>query len=269
MHPTEDEMLLEDKTAVVYAAGGAIGGAVSRAFAREGARIFLTGRDVAKLDAVAEEVAGAGGVAETAEVDALDEKAVEEHLAGVVAKVGAIDISFNAIGPGANTDRAPLTELTGDAFARPIAFYTNSNFITATAAARHMSGQGSGVIVTLTAVPGRTPAPLIGGAAPAWAAVEAFARSLALEVGPAGVRVVCLRAHAIPATPLIEKNFATAAAAAGVTPAEFQAILEQGTLLKRLPTLAEVADTAAFLASDRAGAMTATVANLSAGSITD
>jgi NAD(P)-dependent dehydrogenase (short-subunit alcohol dehydrogenase family) len=81
--------------------------------------------------------------------------------------------------------------------------------------------------------------------------------------------VVCLRPHAIPETPLIEENFATAAAAAGVTPAQFRAILEQGTLLKRLPTLAEVAGTAAFLASDRAGAMTATVANLSAGGITD
>jgi NAD(P)-dependent dehydrogenase (short-subunit alcohol dehydrogenase family) len=88
-------------------------------------------------------------------------------------------------------------------------------------------------------------------------------------VGPAGIRVVCLRSHAIPETPLIEQNFATAGPAAGVSPAQFQAILEQGTLLKRLPTLGEVADTAAFIASDRAGAMTATVVNLSAGSITD
>ena len=131
------------------------------------------------------------------------------------------------------------------------------------------SGRGAGVIVTLTAVPGRMPARLIGGAAPAWAAVEAFTRSLALEVGPAGIRVVCLRAHAVPETPLIEANFATAAAAAGVGRVQFQAMLEQGTLLKRLPTLAEVAGTAAFIASDRAGAMTATVVNLSAGSITD
>jgi NAD(P)-dependent dehydrogenase (short-subunit alcohol dehydrogenase family) len=262
-------MLLENKTAVIYAAGGAIAAAVARAFAREGARLFLTGRDLARVDAVAEDIVAVGGAAETAQVDALDEKAVEEHLTAVVRRAGRVDISFNAIGPGPAPHRAPLIELTGDAFARPIAFYTSSNFITATAAARHMSGQGSGVIVTLTAVPGRLPANRLGGSAPAWAAVEAFSRSLALEVGPAGVRVVCLRPHAIPETPLIEQNFATAAPAAGVTPAEFQAMLEQGTLLKRLPTLAEVADTAAFVASDRAGVMTATVVNLSAGGITD
>ena len=261
-------MLLENKTAVIYAAGGAIGAAVAQAFAREGARVFLTGRNREKVDAVAKEIAAAGGVAEAAQVDALDEKAVEEHLNTVVARAGRVDVSFNAIGPGP-ADRIPLTELAGDAFVRPIAFYASSNFITATAAARHMSGRGSGVIVTLTALPGRTPGPLMGGAPPAWAAVEAFTRSLALEVGPAGVRVVCLRSHAIPETPLIEENFATAGPAAGVTPTEFQGILEQGTLLKRLPTLAEVADTAAFIASDRAGAMTATVVNVSAGGITD
>jgi NAD(P)-dependent dehydrogenase (short-subunit alcohol dehydrogenase family) len=262
-------MLLEKKTAVIYGAGGAIGGAVARAFAREGARLFVTGRDVAKVDAVAEEIVAAGGVAEAALVDALDEHAVEKHLTAVVDRAGRVDISFNAIGPGPAPHRMPLTEMAADAFARPIAFYTGSNFITATAAARRMSGQGAGVIVTLTAVPGRSPANRVGGSAPAWAAVEAFSRSLALEVGPAGVRVVCLRPHAIPETPLIAENFATAGPAAGVSPAEFQAILEQGTLLKRLPTLAEVADTAAFIASERAGAMTATVVNLSAGSITD
>jgi NAD(P)-dependent dehydrogenase (short-subunit alcohol dehydrogenase family) len=262
-------MLLENRTAVIYGAGGAIGGAVARAFAREGARLFLTGRYVAKVDAVATEIVAAGGAAETARVDALDEKAVEDHLTTAVESAGGVDVSFNAIGPGPAPGRRHLTELAGDAFARPIAFYTSANFITATAAARHMSGQGSGVIVTLTAVPGRMPANLIGGSAPAWAAVEAFSRFLALELGPAGIRVVCLRSHAIPETPLIEENFATAGPAAGVTPTESQGTLEQGTLLKRLPTLAEVADTAAFIASDRAGAMTATVANLSAGSITD
>jgi NAD(P)-dependent dehydrogenase (short-subunit alcohol dehydrogenase family) len=230
-------MLLENKTAVIYGAGGAIGAAVARAFAREGARLFLTGRN---------------------DVDALDERAVEEHLAAV----GPVDISLNAAGPGPARQRAPLTELDADAFARPIDFYTRTNFVTATAAARH----GVRVIVMLTAVPGRLPAPMVGGQAPAWAAVEALSRSLALELG---IRVVCLRCHAIPETPLIEANFATAASAAGVTAAEFRAALEQRTLLGRLPTLDEVADTAAFVASDRAGAMTGTVVNLSAGAITD
>src|SRR5918995_632306 len=115
-------MLLEDKTAVIYAAGGAIGGAVARAFAREGARLFLTGRDVPKVDAVAREIVAAGGVAETAQVDALDEKAVEDHLNTVVEGAGGVDISFNAIGPGPAPERIPLTELAGEAFARPIAF---------------------------------------------------------------------------------------------------------------------------------------------------
>jgi NAD(P)-dependent dehydrogenase (short-subunit alcohol dehydrogenase family) len=253
-------MLLENKTAVVYGAGGAIGGAVARAFAREGAQVHLTGRDVAKLRTLADEIG-----AHTAQVDALDQAAVEAHLD----RVGALDVSFNAIGPGPNPDRLPLTELGVDAFADPIAFYARANFVTATAAARRMSARGAGAIVTLTALPGRLPARLIGGAAPAWAAVEAFTRSLALEVGPAGVRVVCLRAHAIPETPLIDANFATAGRAAGVSAEQFQALLEQSTMLKRLPTLDEIAGTAAFLASDRAGAMTGTVANLSAGGIAD
>jgi NAD(P)-dependent dehydrogenase (short-subunit alcohol dehydrogenase family) len=258
-------MLLENKTAVIYAAGGAIGGAAARAFAREGARVFLTGRNAANVESVASEIVAAGGVAEAAQVDALDGEAVEEHLEGV----GGVDISFNAIGPGAAPERLPLTELDADAFVSPIAFYTRSNFITATAAARRMSEQGSGVIVTLTALPGRAPANRIGGQAPAWAAVEGFSRSLALEVGPVGVRVVCLRSHAIPETPLIEENFATAGKAFGVSAAQFRAGLEQTTLLKRLPALAEIADTAAFVASDSAGAMTATVVNLSAGGFTD
>ena len=243
---------------------------MARAFAREGARLFLTGRDVAKVEAVAQEIVGAGGVAEAARVDALDEKAVEAHLDTAVERAGGIDISFNAIGPGPAPHRTALTQLAADAFARPIAFYTSSNFITATAAARHMSAQGSGVILTLTAVPGRMPAE--SGRRKRTGLGRR--RGVLPFPGPRGRSTwasgwsACAR-HAIPETPLIEQNFATAGPAAGVTAAEFQALLEQGTLLKRLPTLAEVADTAAFMASDRAGAMTATVVNLSAGSITD
>jgi NAD(P)-dependent dehydrogenase (short-subunit alcohol dehydrogenase family) len=178
---------------------------------------------------------------------------VAELLNTVVKRAGAVDISFKAIGPGSAPDRLPLTELAGEAFARPIAFYTSSNFITATAAARHMSGQGSGVIVTLTAVLGRMPARLIGGAAPAWAAVEAFSRSLALEVGPAGIRVVCLRCGG-PGRRCHPRQFQESSNRARCSSGFHPRRSRRHRRPHRL---------------DPAGAMTATVANLSAGSITD
>ena len=81
-------MLLEDRNAVVYGGGGAIGGAVALAFAREGAKVFLAGRIPATLDRVAEEISTVGGVAETARVDALDELAVEKHIGDVVEQAG-------------------------------------------------------------------------------------------------------------------------------------------------------------------------------------
>src|ERR671913_1759670 len=93
-------MLLEDKNAVIYGGGGSIGGAVGLAFAREGARVFLAGRTLPRLEEVAEEIRSTGGIAETAQVDALDEKAVDEHVDAVAASAGGIDISFNLISHG-------------------------------------------------------------------------------------------------------------------------------------------------------------------------
>ena len=90
-------MLLENRNAVIYGGGGAIGGAVARDFAREVARVFLAGRTLATLDKVAEQIRSTGGVAEKAQVDALDEQAVEEHIGEVMEQAGSIDVSFNAI----------------------------------------------------------------------------------------------------------------------------------------------------------------------------
>jgi NAD(P)-dependent dehydrogenase (short-subunit alcohol dehydrogenase family) len=90
-------MLLEDRNAVIYGAGGPIGGAVATAFAREGARVHLVGRTQAKLDAVAERIRAAGGTAETARVDALDEAAVDWHADAVAERDGGIDISLNRL----------------------------------------------------------------------------------------------------------------------------------------------------------------------------
>jgi NAD(P)-dependent dehydrogenase (short-subunit alcohol dehydrogenase family) len=144
-------MLIENKNAVIYAAGGAVGSAVARAFAREGARVFLTGRNVAKLEALATEIDAAGGLALAAEVDALDEQAVEQHLDGVVERAGRLDISFNAIGiPQQGIQGIPLSDLSVESFALPVATYTRAHFVTARAAARRMIAKRSGVILLHT-----------------------------------------------------------------------------------------------------------------------
>jgi len=122
-------MLLKDKVAVIYGAGGGIGGAVARAFASEGANVFLTGRSLAPVELVVKEIVAAGGSAEAAEVDALDERAVDEHLRSLVHEVGRIDISFNAVGiPNAKILGVPLADLDAGYFSLPITTLVTSYF---------------------------------------------------------------------------------------------------------------------------------------------
>ena len=154
-------------------------------------------------------------------------------------------------------------------FANPVTAYTRAYFLTTRAAARRMVEKRSGVILTLTGNPARVPVPTFGGLAPAWAVLEALTRSFAVELGPQGIRVVGMRSDAIPETAVIRNAYSYRASLQGLTLEDIQAKSESMTLLRRLPTLAEVANVAAFLASDRASAMTATVANLSCGSLVD
>lgn len=264
-------MILKNKNAIIYGAGGAIGGAVAQAFAREGANVFLTGRSETSLKKVAANIEADGGKAETAVVDASNENAINKHFNEVFEKAGTIDISFNATGiKQKGIQGIPIVDLPADGFLKPILFYANSQFLTAKTAARHMVGNNKGVIITLTAVPSKIAAPLTGGMAPAWAIIESFTRTLAREVGTHGVRVVCLRSDGIPETDTITEVFGLHAKAMGLpSHREFQAFMESLTLLKRLPTLKEVADTTAFIASDKASGLTGTVVNLSCGSVAD
>jgi NAD(P)-dependent dehydrogenase (short-subunit alcohol dehydrogenase family) len=261
-------MVLNDKVAVIYGAGGAIGGAVARAFAAEGARLFLTGRRLAPVEVVAKEVAAAGGSAEAAEVDALDEQAVNRHLQSVVDGAGRVDISFNAAGIG-NADilGVPLVELDARQFSLPISTYTTSYFLTARLAARHMLAQRSGVIMTVTGFPGRTGTRLNGGYGPAQAAKEALTRDLSAELAPHGIRVVGLRPHGLPGTSTMRDAFE--AKTSGVTWEQFQQYLAGMSHTGRVMTLDEVAGTAVFLASDRASGLTGTTVNLSMGGLDD
>ena len=237
-------MLLSGKVAVIYGAGGAIGGVVARAFASEGARLFLTGRRRSPVEAVAKDIGSAGGSAEAAEVDALDEQAVDRHLESVINQAGRVDISFNAIGLPNPKMRMPLVELDVEQFSLPIATYTRSYFLTARLAARRMIANRSGVIMTVTPTIARTGTPLVGGGGPATAAVEALARGLSAELAPQGIRVVGLRPQGIPETGRIKESFEAYARASGMTREHFLGVLAGRTHTRRLSTLAELANVA-------------------------
>src|SRR5256714_4423972 len=180
--------LLDGKTAIIYGGGGGIGGGVARTFAREGANVFLVGRRRETLDAVATDITSAGGSAEVAVVDALDEQAVDNHVQDVVSKAGRVDVSFNLISRG-DVQGTPLVEMTTDDLLRAVVTGLQSNLITARAAGRHMIAQGSGVILHLNSASGAGAMPGMGSTGPADAATEAFMRYLAAELGPHGVRV--------------------------------------------------------------------------------
>jgi NAD(P)-dependent dehydrogenase (short-subunit alcohol dehydrogenase family) len=252
-------MLLADKVAVIYGAGGPIGGAVARAFAREGASVFLAGRTLAKVEQVAAEIRAQGGVAEAAVVDALDERAVDAYVDAVAARAGRLDISFNLIGYG--DVQAPLMEISAEDFMRPIATAMRTQFLTTCAAARHMIGRGSGVILAFGGSGWESPhaLPGLGGFKVALDAIEALRRQWACELGPHGIRVVTLKTGGVPES--ISGDFAGRD--------EVVASIEQATLLKRAATLADVGSVAAFVASDHARTMTAATVNISCGALMD
>jgi 3-oxoacyl-[acyl-carrier protein] reductase len=257
-------MVLEGKVAIVYGGGGVIGGAAARAFARAGATVHVAGRTRDKLERV-----GSGG--RVAVVDALDEAAVHRHVDAVLAESGRIDVVLNAIGV-VHVQGAPLLELSVEEFERPIHAYLRSLFVTARAACRPMIARRSGVFLSISTPGAKIGFPGVLGFGTACAAIEGFSRHLALELGPHGVRTVCLRPDALPEAIALGSHsrqvFEPFARRAGVTVEEMLAG-PSPSALKRAPRVEEVAQAAVFAASDGAGAMTGTVFNLTCGSVLD
>jgi 3-oxoacyl-[acyl-carrier protein] reductase len=249
-------MLLENKVAAIYGAGGSIGGAVARAFAREGAQVFLAGRTQLSLDKVADEIRSSGGATNTAIVDALDEQAVNKYVDEIVKQAGQIDISFNLISIG--DVQKPLLELSFKDFMQPIMNEMRTQFLTTQAAARYMLRRSSGVILHFGGGGPQTQSGL-GGFKIALDAMEGLRRQWAVELGPHGIRVLTLKTGGIPES--IPED----------APERDEIInnLLPQTLLHRMATLEDVGNVAAFVASDLARTMTSTEVNISCGAIVD
>lgn len=252
--------MLQNKNAIIYGAGGSLGGAVAKALAGAGAHLFLTGRTISTLQKVADEIIASGGSAEVSLVDALNEKAINSHLAEVVQKAGTIDISFNATGTQV-VQNIPLTTMTADDFISPLTLMMQTRFLTAIAAGKIMMKQGSGVILSLTATPGGIGYPYTGGFAPACSAIETFSQNLASELGVYGVRVVNMRSGGSPDSGVFKEAIEQA-------PREMALVLqkmEADTMLKKLPLMADIANLAVFLCSDLSAKITGVTIDITCG----
>jgi 3-oxoacyl-[acyl-carrier protein] reductase len=252
--------MLQNKNAIIYGAGGSLGGAVAKALAGSGARLFLTGYQLGSVQKVADEILKSGGQAETDIVDAFDEKAISHHLNKVVSRVGKIDISFNAVGVDV-MQGIPLVDLPEDDFIRPITRTMQTRFLTAKIAGKAMMKQGSGVILFLTATPGGIGYPYTGGFAPACGAVESFSRNLASELGVYGVRVVNMRSGGSPDSRVFKE-------AIDSNPELMKTVIqkmEDDTMLKKLPMMSDIGNLAIFLCSDMAGSITGVSVDITCG----
>jgi NAD(P)-dependent dehydrogenase (short-subunit alcohol dehydrogenase family) len=259
-------VLLENRNAVVYGAAGTVGGAVARAFAREGAAVYLAGRTRASLDAVADRIRADGGIAEAEAVDALDEEAVDRYVDGIAERAGGIDVSFNAVRHG-DVHGIPLMDMRLDDFAGPIVDAIRAQFLTSRAAARHMVPRRSGVIMAITAMTARAVIPEVGGTGISFDAIESQSRQWAAELGPHGVRVVWFQTTGIEEAIAHIEQFPAYGTGAPMTRDELLTWLRRATMLDRLTTLDDVANAAVFLASDHAAAITAASLNVTAGGV--
>lgn len=254
---------MKNKTAIIFGGSGAIGSETARTLAREGAHVYLAARHQDKLERIANEIRATGGTAETFLFDALSEQSAIGQIVP-----GGIDIVVNATGFMHNQGKS-LAELSLAEFKQGIDPFLTALFNISKAVTPYMGGDRAGVMITIVAPAATMAMPNHLGHIVGCAGIEAFVRALASELGPKNIRVVGVRSHAI--TGAVEAGsytgelFAIKAQSMGLTVDQFLEGAAQSTMLKRLPTLAQVAELVTFLASDRAGAMTGTVVNVTAG----
>lgn len=262
--------MLRGKNIVIFGGSGAIGAAVAQVAAREGARLFLGTRGGGKIDAVANAIQSAGGHVETFAVDVLDARATTTQVAKLANRIGEIDATLNATS-FMHDQGSFIDDLDLESFMSPIDDFLPALFNTTKAVVPHMGLTRPGVILTLTTPGGRTATAGHLGYSAACAGVEAFTRVLAAELGPRNIRAICLAPHAISDAPQAGSYtadlFEPKARALGLTVEQWLAGGAQSTMLGRLPTLEDVAETAAFLFSEKSRAMTAAYVNLTAGMI--
>lgn len=262
--------ILQGKRALVFGAGGSIGRTVAKEFAAEGADVYLSGRSKSKLVAVAKEI-DVNGRAHVAVVDTTNPVAVEAYVGALAEATNGIDIVFNASGPPAQAygNGKAAVDSTLEEFSAALDLVVKPQYITASAAARQMTKQGSGVILFQTGSPARAHTPGATSIGTAFGAMETFAENLAFEVSPLGVRVVCLRTVANIDTEVIQRTADLVAQMRNIPKEQVISLIAEQNFLGTAMSVKDTAQILAFLASDRARRFTGTVVNATAGASLD
>lgn len=260
-------MTLTGKTIAVFAAYGGVASGVARAMAQVGANVYLSGRDLAATQRLADEITANGGIAHAHQVDAMNEEQINTYLAEVADAAGALHVVFNGIGSRAAEAMygTPAQHLPLDKFLLPLQLHVGSQFLTARAAQPYLAQSGGGSVVLLSASLGKDPAPFMTGIGAACGAIEALTRALAAEYAFFGGRVNCVNGGAMVETRTIKETTDLNARGAGMPPEQFTEMLRQRPLTRRFPTVEEVAQVAVFLASDASSSLTGQVLNATAG----
>jgi NAD(P)-dependent dehydrogenase (short-subunit alcohol dehydrogenase family) len=244
---------LKEKVAVIFAASGEIAGAVAKSFSEHGAKVYVAARSLDGVKKLSEEIKADGGIVEIAQVDALNESEIDIFLNRVITENGRLDVVFNGIGANYSEmgGRPPTTVVTFEQFLAPIEKICGSQFLTSRIAAKYMiQTQSEGTILLLTAALSRSKLSNVAGITAASAAIEGLTRVMAAEWGVNGIKVTCICPGALMETKRISGWIDTVAKQYGIPVEQIVAQYKAFDILKTTPTLKQVGETAAFLASE-------------------
>ncbi len=261
---------LKDKVAVVFAASGDIAGAVAQSFSQHGAKVYVTARKLDAVKALAQEIKANGGSSEAAKVDALNESEIDSFLKKVISDNGKLDVVFNGIGADYSEmgGRPPTTVATFEQFMAPIEKICGSQFLTSRVAAKYMiQTQSKGTILLLTAALSRSKLSNVAGITAASAAIEGLTRVMAAEWGGEGIKVICICPGALMETKRISGWIDAVAQQYGMPPEQLVAQYKGFDILKTSPTLKQVGETAAFLASETGVAFNSHIVDVDCGKL--
>ena len=251
-------------SAVVTGAGQGIGAAIARGLARKGAHVVVSGRRAETLEVVSNSIKQEGGSADYCVGDVTDPVHIEHLMALAAGSRGVLDILVNNAGvPG---PMAPLVAISLEDWNRTIGANLTGVFLACKAGLPYLSKSPHGKIVNIGSVTGKQPLPNRSSYAAAKLGVVGLTRTLAHEVGPAGISVNVVSPWLVEGD-RIQGVLSSMSKERGLTLDEMRAEMTDGTAFKRMVSEADVVEVVLFLCSPSANNLTGQDINVAAGAV--